>query len=168
MKDSQTPLILNLYLHSSCFFWPTVSPVFRWQFLPMLRLKKKKHNKNLDVNKKIHRGMQSKMMLQIKPRIRPSKIQKLPAICNYGGNCYFKMFSFFQRNSMLLVEILGILNHRKSFRSWWRLNITGNQNNVLSTYFSWLKKSSFLNFFKKSFYYVVRANYSILFHRPKH
>lgn len=107
--------------------------------------------------------MQSRMMLQIKLWIRPSKIQKLSAICNYGGNCYFKVFSFFQRNSMLLAEILRILNHRKSFCSWWRLNIMGNQNNVLSTYFSWLKKSTFWNIFKKTFHCVVLANYSILF-----
>lgn len=92
------------------------------------------------------------MMLQIKPRIRPSKIQKHSAICNYGGNCYFEIFSFFQGNSMLLAEILDILNHRKPFHSWWRLNIIGNQNNVLSTYFSWLKKkSSFWNCFKNNF-----------------
>lgn len=127
-----------------------------------------KNPRSPECQQKIYRGMQSRMMLQIKPRIRLSRIQKLSAVCNYSGNCYFKMFSFFQRNSMLLAEILGILNHSKSLCSWWRLNIIGNQNNLLSTYFSWLKKkSSFWNFFKKLFYYVVLANYSIFF-RPKH
>lgn len=128
-------------------------------------------NKNSTTNpecqQKIYRGMQSRMMLQIKPRIRLSRIQKLSAVCNYSGNCYFKMFSFSQRNAVLLAEILGILNHSKSLCSWWRLNIIGNQDNILSTYFSWLKKSSFWNFFKKLFYYVVLANYSVFF-RPKH
>lgn len=151
------------YLHPSLFSSLTLSPVFGWEFLLMLVIQKPnqmkqktpKHNNSYKSNKtkkkknsttnpecqqRIYREMQSRTMLQIKLRLRLSKIQKLSAICNYSGNCYFKMFSFFQRNSMLLSEILRILNHSKSLCSWWRLNIIGNQKHILSTYFSWFKK----------------------------
>lgn len=159
----ERPLTLYLHLHPSLFSSLTLSPVFRWRFLPMLVMQKpnrtnktSKHNsknkkphktnkqktpqQTLNVNRRFTQECNQERCCKSRPRIRPSKIQKLSAICNYGGNCYFKMFSFFQRNSMLLAEILGILNHSKSLCSWWGLNIIGNQNNTLSTCFSWLKK----------------------------
>lgn len=44
-------------------------------------------------------------ILQIKLRVRASKIQEASAICNYESNCYFNMLYLFQRNSVLYTEI---------------------------------------------------------------
>lgn len=44
-------------------------------------------------------------ILQIKPRIRTSKIQEVSAMCNYESNCYFNVLYLFQRNSVLYTEI---------------------------------------------------------------